>query len=470
MSAEILKIVDIVLLVLSTAFLFMFVWASIEERERRATVLAILMLLGNAALWCGFIFLGHLAPVRPVNLAVLAAAALFGFVSLLKFFPRRPERDLSGAEPFDERDHMFSRNMTQAHPELMDAYYKAHPERREGDEKLHARPELGEPGHVFYDAGYSPVFESAFKYLAQTRGAAEGEVAPEKTPLDKGKVSRIIKELGLYYGAVSVGITEMKPYHWYTCLGRQPGTWGKKFDKGHRYGIALVVPMRVDMMKAAPDVPAILESSRLYVEAAKVAHIIAEYIRGLGYDARSQTDGDYRVMCVPVAVDAGVGILSRMGILMDPVHGPCIRISVVTTDLELEVTPPGRDFVSMEFFCDICKKCADNCPTGSISDGDEETESRGFRHWGIKQETCYGFWKNVGTDCGFCIRVCPYTKPDTFVHKLVRFYISRNWINQRIALLMDDVFYGRKLPVPTVKTRDSGLYGHLMSTKDIGRK
>ncbi|NIR11623.1 MAG: hypothetical protein GTN82_39920, partial [Candidatus Aminicenantes bacterium] len=36
----------------------------------------------------------------------------------------------------------------------------------------------------------------------------------------------------------------------------------------------------------------------------------------------------------------------------------------------------------------------------------------------------------------------------TLVHKLVRFYISRNPINQRIALLMDDFFYKRKRTIP----------------------
>jgi hypothetical protein len=44
--------------------------------------------------------------------------------------------------------------------------------------------------------------------------------------------------------------------------------------------------------------------------------------------------------------------------------------------------------------------------------------------------------------------VCPYTKPDTFVHRLVRFYISRNPFNQRLALFLDDLFYGRRLPTP----------------------
>nr|NJM03902.1 hypothetical protein [Desulfobacula sp.] len=49
----------------------------------------------------------------------------------------------------------------------------------------------------------------------------------------------------------------------------------------------------------------------------------------------------------------------------------------------------------------------------------------------------------MGSDCGLCISVCPYTKPDTLIHRLVRAYISRNPLNQRIALFMDDLLYGR---------------------------
>jgi len=81
-------------------------------------------------------------------------------------------------------------------------------------------------------------------------------------------------------------------------------------------------------------------------------------------------------------------------------------------------------------------------PSGSITHGDEPY-SRNIRHWSIRQEQCFSYWKTIGSDCGFCISVCPYTKPDTLIHKFVRFYISRNSLNQKIALFMDDLLYGR---------------------------
>jgi reductive dehalogenase len=255
----------------------------------------------------------------------------------------------------------------------------------------------------------------------------------------------VIKNIARYYGAVDVGITRVEPYHVYSFAGRREENWGTQIDLEHKSAIVVVVAMDFKMMKQAPSLPAILESSRRYVEVAKIANIIAEYLRQIGYKARAHTDGNYETLCVPLAVDSGLGELGRMGILVHPQFGPCVRLSVVTTELEL--IPSEIKKFHIKEFCRICKKCAENCPTNSIV-MEEEPETRGFVHWTIEQEKCFGFWKNAGTDCGFCIRVCPYTKPDTLLHKLVRFYISRNTLNQRIALFLDDLLYGRKSIIP----------------------
>jgi reductive dehalogenase len=290
-----------------------------------------------------------------------------------------------------------------------------------------------------------------FYHLAQTRGASRGEPFPEKKDINNEKLTQIIRELARFYGAVDVGITSLKPYHLYTHAGRHAENWGEKIQNNHSSAIVIVVAMDVEMIKSAPALPVVLESSRQYVEAARIANIIAAYIRYLGYSARAHTDGNYELMCVPAAVDAGLGNLGRIGLLIHPVYGPCVRISVVTTELVLPAATNTkkshtRNIQAIKHFCDICKKCADNCPTQSIGKG-EEPFNRGFRHWSINQETCFSYWKTIGTDCGVCIRVCPYTKPNTLMHKLVRFYISRNALNQQIALFLDDLFYGRKQPL-----------------------
>lgn len=431
-------------------FLLLVIGSSILERERRAAWIAAAMLLGNTVMWGGFIWQGSYPPVVLINLLAWGGLIFFGAVTIIKYFPPYREMDVSGIQQFDERDHMFSRNNIKRFPELAKRYYSEHPENRDGDAKMHALPDLGEPGHTYYDPQVSPMFEAAFGYLHGIRKAGIGEPGVDKVAGEN--IRDLIISLGKYHGAVDVGITRLKPYHLYTHYGRQEENYGAKIHNDHSHAVVIVVAMSLDMMKHAPALPVILESSRQYVESAKIAHIVSHYIRELGYEARAHTDGFYETLCVPMAVDAGLGELGRMGLLMHPEYGPCIRLSVVTTNLPLD--PTSKKDHHIREFCDICKKCSDNCPTQSINGGEPE-ETRGFAHWSVKQETCYAFWKRIGTDCGFCIRVCPYSKPNTLFHKLIRWYISRNPINQRIALFMDDLFYGRKIKIPTRNPEDN---------------
>jgi len=105
---------------------------------------------------------------------------LFAFISLLKFHPPRKTRNLSAALPFDERDHMFSRNSLQFHPELAKKYYKDHPEKESEDKKIQMKPELGEPGHLYYDPYYSPFFTASEKYLHRIIPVSKREPVKEK--------------------------------------------------------------------------------------------------------------------------------------------------------------------------------------------------------------------------------------------------------------------------------------------------
>lgn len=437
-----------IMLVLTGGILALMLVSSILEKEKRAALLSFLFMLSVSATWVLLTLYNHVSWVRTANFALLAGAGAFGLLSLLKFFPKRQVRDLSNVQRYDERDAMFSRNNLQYYPDLMERYYSAHPDKKEVDARIHEKTELGEPGSVYYDPYVSPVFEAAFGYLARTRPASKGDPNPNppKTgTLDKEKLARTIAETARLYGAVDVGFVPLEPYHFYTHTGRRAEDWGQEVTNNHKTAVVIVVAMDVDMIKEAPGLPVIMESARQYVESAKIASIIAQYLRDLGFQARAHTDGNYEVLCVPLAVEAGLGVLGRIGIFMHPVYGPCVRISAVTTELELpasKLPAQPESMKTMEFFCDICKKCARNCPTQSICINGEP-RSRGFTHWGINQETCFAYWKHTGTDCGFCIRVCPYTKPDTLIHRLVRFYISRNPVNQRIALFMDDLFYKR---------------------------
>lgn len=429
---------------------------SLIEKEIRAFWISLGFLTTASLFWA--IVLPASGPW--INSLMIIGSLIFAGVSLIRFFPKKPlPRQAAAATQYDERDTMFARNNIQHHPDLMESYYALRPENRSKDLQIHNKPEFGDPAQVFHDPYAVPYYGAAFEYLEQTIPLSNGPVAPQKSPIgeteiDKTRLVSGLAEMVKFYGGCDTGIISIQPHHYYSHKGRHASSWGKKTDQSYATAIVIVVPMRVEMIKQGPTSCVIQESAQKYVEAAKISNIMANYIRQFGYRARAHNDANYETLCVPLAVESGLGELGRMGIFMHHTHGPCVRLAVITTDLELPPTPAKQETsmgtqtdAHMETFCRICKKCADNCPSGSISHGNEP-ESRQFRHWSIDQEKCFSYWKTIGSDCGMCISVCPYTKPDTLFHKLVRYYISRNILNQYIALFMDDLLYGRKKTIP----------------------
>jgi len=207
------------------------------------------------------------------------------------------------------------------------------------------------------------------------------------------------------------------------------------------------VEMDKAMLDRAPAGPAVMESAQQYLACGAIAVQLAELCRGLGWPARAHIDGNYRVVCPLVARDAGLGEIGRMGLVMTGTLGPRVRLAVVTTDLPLIPDRPQRDPATLDF-CRICKKCAEVCPAQAIS-FDDPRPIAGAQRWQIDQEACYTYWCAIGTDCGRCVAVCPFSHPDSALHAVVRWGVRRNPWTRQLSLRMDDLFYGRRpSPLP----------------------
>ncbi len=426
----------------ATAMLVVMAVAGAREHVGRAVAVSLGLLAATLALAVWLVISRHTAVGHVAAWIVVVGGGIFLVVSLIPSMPSPPRVDLERAERFDERDHMFARANLRKHPGLRRRYHESHPETVACDERLDTLPELGRPGSRFYDPEISPMAEAAFSILERSYSPL---VQRPRGPVgldDAARLARAVTLLARRYGAVDVGIARTAPHHWYSHAGRHAEGWGEPIEPDHPTAIVIVVAMDFHTIRMAPSAPVLAESSRQYVEAAKIAHVVAEYLELNGHEARAHVDGRYRVLCAPLAQDAGLGHVGRIGILMHRRYGPCVRLAVVTTRAELPVTTQDHSY--MESFCEICKKCSDNCPSRSIPGGDKPV-SRGFAHWSVDQESCYAFWRRTGTDCSVCIAACPFTKPDSAVHRLVRAYIRRNRLNQRLALLGDDLLYGRKL-------------------------
>jgi ferredoxin len=416
---------------------------SFGEGERRAARIALAAaLLTSLPLF--LISLLSLA-VKLVMLGVIAAGGIVGAILFLLPIGQVKRGNDVPRQRLDERDIMFARARLIPDSPDHEAYYAMRPENRAVDDEIRALPGLLSLAASKANPLAFASAEASFCLTGALREEVDGPVAPARSKFTAAEMTSYIKSLARYYGAYTVGITELQPYHVYSHIGRGSGGYGAPITLDHRYAIAFTVEMDHAMMGTAPNAPTTMESARQYVEAARVALQLGYLIRWLGYPARAHIDGNYRVIAPLVARDAGLGEIGRMGLLMTPELGPRVRLGVVTTDLPL-IPDQRDDDTSVIDFCRICQKCAETCPGQSIPLGDREEIDDALR-WRINSESCFRYWNLVGTDCGRCIVVCPYSHPNNAAHNLVRWAVRRSGAARRVSLWMDDVFYGRK-PAP----------------------
>lgn len=344
----------------------------------------------------------------------------------------------------DERDTMFSRNKLKSGTLQFDEYYKRNPDKAPLDEVFRKEPGLLSPLAINYHPQLFASADASFFVVEALKSIVDGPVAGKKIKTEAREISNYLKNWAKKLGALDIGITPLQDYHLYSYGGRDE-RYNQKIDCGHKFAIAFTVEMDKATTSCGPYAPIVMESAQQYLSSGAIATQLAAFIRNLGYNARAHIDGNYLVVCPLVAKDAGLGEIGRMGLLMTPHQGPRVRINVVTTDLPLCQDKPTHDLSVLDF-CQRCKKCADTCPANAIPQAGM-LEIDGVKRWQISQEACFTYWCKSGTDCGRCIGVCPYAHADNLLHNLIRFGIKNNYFFRRLALWLDDFFYGR-YPAP----------------------
>ena len=131
-----------------------------------------------------------------------------------------------------------------------------------------------------------------------------------------------------------------------------------------------------------------------------------------------------------------------MNYLVSKKFGPRIRLGGITTDLPLSPDKPIS--FGVQDFCLKCLKCADNCPSHAIS-FDNQTDVNGVEKWPLDVMRCLHFWRIAGTDCGLCMKVCPFSHPPTVVHNIIRAGIKQSSVARTLSVWGDDLFYGKNI-------------------------
>ncbi len=311
--------------------------------------------------------------------------------------------------------------------------------------------------HVALDFG-SGLFvggEGLEAWEAQPVGKTNTTRMPEGLKLevdDTAEMTKVVKKAARLFGASLVGVCELDRRwlysHSYHTLKREhkPVEIGEEF----KYAIVMAHEMDYAGIKQSPNNISEAAASTIYSRMAVTAALLAQYIRGLGYKAIPA--GNDTANSVPLAIDAGLGELSRMGILITPDYGPRVRLNKIFTDMPLAADSP-IEFGAWDF-CMKCEKCARFCPGQAIMRGQPTDKinsicnREGLLRWPLNAEKCFAFLARNDSDCGVCIRVCPFNKLPGVLHEGVRWGVKNTrWLDSLFVKVDDLLGYGKKAKV-----------------------
>ncbi|MCU0722855.1 MAG: reductive dehalogenase [Planctomycetes bacterium] len=286
--------------------------------------------------------------------------------------------------------------------------------------------------------------------------AGTGPVARTEDPLtaalgrfeggDPARTAAAVKRAARALGAADAGIAAVNPRWLYAS--RISGE-ALELPPGMDRAVVMLVAMDLESLRASPAVAAGVATGTGYSRMAFLTACLSEFIRNLGW--RAIASGNDTALSVPLAVDAGLGEFGRNGLLIHPRFGQRVRICKVFTDLPLA---PGRPAAfGAKRFCMTCMKCAQQCPSRAISfdrepswgaAGASRSNNPGALKWYVDPEACYGFWTRNTVECSNCIRACPYTKDQGWIHAVPRFFIRRLPLANRLWAWADTLFgYGK---------------------------
>ena len=413
---------------------------SAVEKERRAFWRSLYVILG--LLFLNAVLL--LLPVKIKNIIFGTFFLLFFMFLIVLLFSPKPKSsiEIKGKQrKKDERDIIFSRFDLKQGSHRYHEYYKRKKEFKNIDERIRKNPDILTSYHMARDRISFSLADSEFDFLEYLLNRTKADIYSEKMDMGKQVNSQLVKNVLKYLGADISGICELDQSYVYSHVGRGPDPYGSTVECSHRYAVVFAIKMDFDIISQSPRPPVIIETAHKYVKAAQISIIAANFIRKLGHPARAHFAGsDYKAIVPPLAHKAGLGEIGRLGILITEDYGPRVRLGLITTDMPLAIDNPK--VFGVQNFCQTCKKCALNCPSKAIPLGDKREEN-GSDRWIIKREACYEFWRKCGTDCAKCIYVCPYSKPNNFMHKIIRIANSKSTGFQKLFVKGDDFFYGR---------------------------
>ncbi len=277
---------------------------------------------------------------------------------------------------------------------------------------MFARAQFGDMGKPLQDGAKGGYYvRKSAPSTAQRRALGafvllqDGEAAATKCDLAPQKAAELVKATSYFLGVDAVGLSRCPDWTWYSH-----DATGEPIDPPHDNAISMIIDQGFDTMEGASgdDWISVAQSMRAYLRFSLLGGVIARQLRNLGYKAKAHSVMDGEVLQPPLLLLSGLGEVSRIGeVILNPYLGPRLKSGVVTTDLPLVHDKP-IDF-GLQKFCEACKKCARECPSGAITAG-PKLMFNGYEIWKSDSQKCatYRITTEGGAMCGRCMKTCPW--------------------------------------------------------------
>jgi reductive dehalogenase len=286
---------------------------------------------------------------------------------------------------------------------------------------------------------------------------------------------RMLRAAARFYGANMIGVQEMDANHKKMLWARdwdgkrfvfedideayETGPWtlgtpdvGVQYKRAVpnkcRYYITIAQLMSDWNIKRAPTLLGDATTAENYSRVHYAQVRIQRFLRMLGYQGLATFMFINNTSANPGnAVLSGIAEQGRIGQAVSPEYGSLVRLAGLITDLPLAPTKPIDSGIWK--FCEVCKKCMENCPPLALDPDDEPTwEVKGTWNAPGKKCTwldgvkCASFWYETSTLCGICIASCPWSRQNkSWVHDyLVKPSIATTTVFNSFFRSMDDFF------------------------------
>jgi reductive dehalogenase len=233
----------------------------------------------------------------------------------------------------------------------------------------------------------------------------DGEPATKQQTVDPQAAHDLVTATAYFLGADAVGVSRCPDWAWYSHNAA-----AEPVNPPHDNAVSLIIDQGFDTMEGASgdDWISVAQSMRAYLRFSLLGGVLSQQLRNLGYKAKAHTVLDGDVLQPPLLLLSGLGEVSRIGeVILNPYLGPRLKSGVVTTDLPMTHDKP-IDF-GLQPFCEACKKCARECPSGAITAG-PKLMFNGYEIWKSDSQRCatYRITTPGGAMCGRCMKTCPW--------------------------------------------------------------